>query len=381
MIRMAVQLLGVFCRDKRDLNMTMQETKEAILSLLADSNGLGAQPYALPVSMSKQYMTPGNYVYAECIERGEEGGKLNWVDYSIFGEDQYVHFGELKEQIQQAFADNEWCQDVHATIQRNEDGMANRIDYRLHTFGIEHPENPDQPDFCPSCGWNTRHMKCNAGPDDHASESCHYLCANRGLDIGITTPCLREVAFNVQFTSDVNLAHSPNVVSTVAPDVVNAVGEIMVSYGLAENNLRAMMAKLPDHNPRSNLSADIGRLKKHKEEIVFAASVVSTDCGQAMEECIDAIVSAFGKVNAKRNALAHGQLAYVSSSAFSVGRDNTGRNREENSHLRINHNGEVIELTGEGIQEPLRSVGELRAGIRRLGEILEWLELLREREP
>ena len=376
-----MQLLGVCYRDKSDMNMTMQETKEAILSLLADSNGLAAQPYALPASMSEQYMTPGNYAYAEYIERGEEGSKLNWVAYSIFGEDQYVHFEELKEQIQQAFADNEWCQDVHATIQRNEDGMADRVDYRFHTFGVEMPENPDQPDFCPSCGWNTLHMKCNAGPDDHPSEACHYLCANCGMDTGITTPCVRKIAFDLRFTSEVNLARSPNVVSTVAPDVVRAVGEIIVYYGLVENNLRAMMAKLPGHNPSSHLSTDIDRLKKYKEAIVDSASAASTECGQAMEECIEAILGAFGRVHTKRNALAHGQLVNIISSSFSVGRENTGKNREESSHLQINHSGEVVELTLEGIQEPLYNIVELRAQVGRLGEILEWMEMLREREP
>ena len=44
----------------------------------------------------------------------------------------------------------------------------------------------------------------------------------------------------------------------------SAIGEILVGYALAENNLRAMMVHVPGHKPRSNLSADIERLKKQK---------------------------------------------------------------------------------------------------------------------
>ena len=174
---------------------------------------------------------------------------------------------DLAAKLEQVFAADELCQNVHATIYQNEIGIAHRVEYRFHTFGIELSEGPDGPDFCSSCGWNTEHIKCNAVPDDHPSEACHYLCANCGMNTGITTPCIRQITLNMEFKSEAFLTRSPNVVSAVSPDVVNAAGEILLGYALAENNLRAMMVNVPGHKPGSNLSADIERLKNARRQL------------------------------------------------------------------------------------------------------------------
>ena len=355
------------------MTITMQETKETILTMLGDANGLKSYPYGPNSSAPDTYMVPGNYANAESVERGAEGDKFNWVAYSSYGEEDYMSSQDLAAKLEQVFAAAELWQTVHATIYQNEDGMAHRVEYRFHTFGIELSEGPDGPDFCPSCGWNTRHMKCNAGPDDHPSEACHYLCANCGTDTGITTPCLRKVTVNMEIKSEAFLTSSPNVVSAVSPDVCNAVGEILIGYALTENNLRAMMVNVPGHKPSSNLSADINRLKQYKAAIIASASAKSADGGQAMEECIDAIVDTFDKTLTKRNALAHGQLVQVGLTTFTIGGDDTDRDEDRGSRLQIEHAGETVELTEEGIQGLLGSARELQTHVGHLGRVLEFL--------
>ena len=280
---------------------------------------------------------------------------------------------DLAAQLEQVFAAAELCQNVNATIYQNDDGMAHRVEYRFHTFGIELSEGPAGPDFCPSCGWNTKHMKCNAGPDEHPSEACHYLCANCGTDTGISTPCLRKITFDMQVKLEAFLTRSPHIVSAVSPDVCNAAGEILIGYALAENNLRAMMVNVPGHKPNSNLSADIDRLKRYKAAIVASASAKSDDGGQAMEKCIDAIIDTFDKTRTKRNALAHGQLVQVGLTTFTIGSDNTDHNQDGGSRLQIEHAGETVELTEEGIRGLLDSARELQTNVEHLGRILEFL--------
>ena len=357
------------------MTMTMQETKEAILAMLGAANGLATKPYGPHPSTLDEYVAPGNYANAESVERGAEGAKFNWVAYSAYGERDYLNSQDLAAKLERVFAADELCQNVQMTIYQNEDGMAQRVEYRSHTFGIELSENPDGPDFCPSCGWKTQHMKCNAGPDDHPSEACHYFCVSCGTNTGITTPCLRKITLNMEFKLEAFLTRSPNIVSAVSPDVNNAVGEILMGYALAENNLRAMMVNVPGHKPGSNLSADIERLKKHKAAILASASASakSADGGKAMEECIDAIIDAFDKTRAKRNALAHGQLVQVGLSTLTIGGDDTNHDNDRDSRLQIEHDGETVELTEVGVQESLRTVRELQTHVGHLGQILEFL--------
>lgn len=355
------------------MTMTMQETKEAILAMLGAANGLESRPYGIHPSTLDEYMPPGNYANAESVERGAEGDKFNWVAYSSYGKEDYVNTQDLKAQLERLFADNEMCQNAHANIYHNEDEMAHRVEYRFHTFGVELSDSPDGPDFCPACGWNTQYLKCNAGPDDHPSEACHYFCANCGTDTGTTTPCLRKVTFNMQIKLDAFLTSSPNIISAVSPDVCNAVGEILIGYALTENNLRAMMVNVPGHKPDSNLSADIERLKKQKEAIVASYSAQSADGGQAMEECIAAIVSAFERIHPIRTALAHGPLVFVGFSSFTIGRQSADHDNDKGSRLQIEHGGVTVKMTEDGIQEPLDNVRELQDQVGRLGWILELL--------
>ena len=355
------------------MTMTMRVTKKAILTMLGDANGLKSHPYGPDSSAPDTYMAPGNYANAESVERGAEGDQFNWVAFSSYEEEDRVNSQDLAAKLEQVFASNQLCQNVHMTIYETEDGMAHRVEYRFHTFGIEFSESPDGPDFCPSCGWNTEHIKCNAGPDDHPSEDCHYLCASCGVDTGITGSCIRQIALNMEFKLKAFLTRSPNVVSTVTPDVVNAAGEIVLGYALAENNLRAMMVNVPGRKPGSNLSTDIERLTKHKKAIVESASAKSADGGQAMEECINAIIDAFASIHAQRNALAHGQLVRVGLRVVTIGGDNSGRDTDRGSRLQIEHNGETVELTEDGTQELLDNVRALQAHVGHLGQILELL--------
>ena len=355
------------------MTMTMRETKETILNLLGDANGLESRPYWPESSTPDMYMAPGNYANAESVERGSEGDQFNWVAFSSYGEEERVNSQELTAKLERVFADDELCQNVQATIYQTEGGMAHRVEYRFHTFGVELPESSDGPDFCPSCGWNTEHIKCNAAPDDHPSEDCHYLCANCGVDTGTTTPCVRNIALSMESKSEVFLTRSPNVVSAVSRSVVNAAGEIVLGYALVENNLRAMMASVPGHQPGSNLSTEIERLKKHKKAIVESASAKTADGGQAMEECINAIFDAFANIQAQRNALAHGQLVQVGFSTVTIGGNNTDRDTDRGSRLQIEHNGETVKLTEDGIQELLDNARELQAQVGYLGQILEFL--------
>ena len=355
------------------MTTTMRETKNTILTMLGNANGLEPQPYGPNSPAPDTYMAPGNYANAESVERGAEGDRFNWVAFSSYAEEDRVNSQDLMAKLEQVFAADELCQNVQMTIYQNEDGIAHRAEYRFHTFGVELPESADGPDFCPSCGWNTEHIKCNAGPDDHSSEDCHYLCANCGVDTGITTPCIRRIALNMEFKLNAFLTRSPNLVSAVNPSVANAAGEIVMGYALAENNLRAMMVEVPGHKPRSHLSDDITRLKEYKAKIVESASAKSADGGRAMERCINSIIDAFVKVHAQRNALAHGQLVQVGLSTVTMGGDNTDRVKDRGSRLQIEHGGETVALTEEGIQELLHNARELQAHVGHLGQILDFL--------
>ena len=356
----------------------MEETKEAILALLSAANGLETKPYwPHPYSLD-ECKSPGNYANAESVERGVDEDKFNWIALSVYEEGSYVTIQDLKVQLEQLFADNEWCQSGHATIYHNEDDeMARGVEFRFHTLGDELSASPDGPDFCPSCGWNTKHLKCNAGPEDHPVEECHYLCANCGMNTGIVGACIPEITVNNEIKMAVSLTGSQNVILDVSPGVINAVGEIIVGYALAENNLRARMVNLPGHKPGSNLSADIERLKKQKEAIVASYSAQSADGGQAMEECIAAIVSAFERIHPIRTALAHGPLVFVGLSSFTIGRQSADHDadhdNDKGSRLQIEHGGVTVKMTEDGIQEPLDNVRELQDQVGRLGWILELL--------
>ena len=354
--------------------MTMQETREAILAMLGDANGLKPHRYSPYTYGPVDYVAPGNYAEAESVKRGEEGDTFYWSAYSFYEKDSYQKVSHLQTQLERVFADNEWCLDAHANICHEEnDDLAHRVEYRFHTFGTEGSTDPDGPDFCPSCGWNTSNLKCNAVPDDHPVEDCHYLCANCGLNTGITGPCLRMVTFTMTVRYEVFLNDSPNVISNVSPDVNRAVGEILIGYALAENNLRALMVNAPGYSARSNLSTDIERLEKHKEAIVASYTAQSYDGGQAMEECIAEIVSAFDRIHAERTALAHGQLVSVGLSTSTITKDGINREKEEGSRLQMEHHRVSVELTEDGIKEPLDNIRELQAQVGRLGRILEFL--------
>ena len=165
------------------------------------------------------------------------------------------------------------------------------------------------------------------------------------------------------------LGRSANVVPDIGPDVVNAVGEILMGYALAESRLRAMMVNVPGHSPSSNLSGDIKRLKRHKAKIV--ESTVTADVGQYMEEYIDAIINAFDKVNPKRNALAHGQLKVQYTTKVHASLVPGGRNDQEHSvRYYMEHRDEYLELSKDGIQELLENVRELQRHVWNLGTLV-----------
>ena len=350
--------------------MTMQETRDVILAMLDGLNGLEPRPYNPYAFAQDKYVAPGNYAYAESVERGDEGDKFDWIAHSFYEAEKYVNIHDLRAQLELVFAGSELCKAPAVNIFHNGDEMAHSVEYRFHTFGVDRPENPDAPDFCPSCGWTTEGLKCNAIPDNHPSEACHYLCTNCDKNTGVTTPCLRKMTIRSEVKLEAHLTHSPRIVSAVSVDVLRPVGEILMGYALAENDLRAMMVNVPGHNPRSNLSEDIERLKNHKGQIVASASAISHDGGQAVEECIDSIINSFGKIHLKRNALAHGRLWQIGLSISTFGVDKTERSNE-GSRLQIEHNGDTIELTEAGIQEPLDSVRELQVQVGWLGRILE----------
>ena len=355
------------------MTMTMQQTQEIILAMLSTANGLETNSYLPHPCTPDEYLAPGNYAKAESVVRDAGGVKFNWVAYSSYGEDHQMNCQELKSRLEQMFTSNELCQNVHATIYHNEEGMAHRVEFRFYTFGVELSDNPDSVDFCPSCGWNTEDVKCNAGPDDHPSEDCHYLCSQCGRNTGSTIPCLRKIIVNTEIKSRMFLNRSPDVVSAVNPEVSNAVGEILIGYALAENSLRAMMENLPGHNPHSNLSADIERLQRHQGAIVASALEKSDDGGQAMEECIESIISTYDRVRNKRNTLAHGQLVQVGLMTLTIGRDNANQRKDQGSRLQIEHDGETVELTEYGIQELLDNTRELQAQVGCLGQISQFL--------
>ena len=58
---------------------------------------------------------------------------------------------------------------------------------------------------------------------------------------------------------------------------------------------------------------------------------------------------------------------------FSIGGDDVGREKDQGSRLQIEHAGETIELTEDGIQTLLDNARELQAHVGHLGQILELL--------
>ena len=181
------------------------------------------------------------------------------------------------------------------------------------------------------------------------------------------------------------LGRSTNVVRDISPDVVNAVGEILMGYALAESRLRAMMVKVDGHKPKSNLSDDMKRLKRYKAK--FVASTASVDVGQDMEKYIDAIIHAFDKVHPRRNALAHGQLKVQYTVKVHTSLVLDGRNDEEHSvRYHIEHEDEdggltTVSLTKDGIQELLDNVRALQHHVWNLGTLVFVAQELESRPP
>ena len=69
--------------------MTMQETREAILAMLGDANGLEPHRSSPYTYTTEDYVAPGNYAEAESVEREDEGDTFYWVAYSFYEKDSY----------------------------------------------------------------------------------------------------------------------------------------------------------------------------------------------------------------------------------------------------------------------------------------------------
>ena len=242
------------------------------------------------------------------------------------------------------------------------------------TTGIELSENLDGLNCCPSYGWNAEKLVCSAGPGEHLGEICYYLCANCGADMGITTQTVHKIEISTRVKRGVSSTDSPGTVSIIDPHVYSMVGEVLIGYAIAENNLRAMLKKasIPKHNPHSTLWGDIDRLKGNRSTIVAQASANLYDDEQTAEDCIDAIVDTFSKTYAGRNTLAHGRMVHISLVVITIRDDdpNRGDDRGSRGRLQIEHKDEVVELTEDGILGLLDNVRELQASVEHLGRIV-----------
>lgn len=63
----------------------------------------------------------------------------------------------------------------------------------------------------------------------------------------------------------------------------------------------------------------------------------------------------------------------VGLTTFTIGGDDTDREKDRGSRLQIEHADETVELTEEGIQGLLDNARELQAHVGHLGRILEFL--------
>lgn len=348
--------------------ITMRDTEEYILTALSNINGLRNHNYGIYPSKTDKYIVPGNYVYAKNVERGIEQDKFNWVACSFYEENNGIISDNLKTQLKQLFDTDKLFHDTHIVINQDKDGIIYYVEYQFHTFGTESISDDGYPDFCSSCGWNITQLKCNAGPDDHPSESCHYICSNCGENTGIIAPCIRKIVLNVQFESETYVVQSENIISDIGPTVANAISEIILSYAAIENNLQAMLSGACGYGPNTRLASSIKYIEANKDQIVSSISDKSVGIGRATSICIDNIIAIFRETIDKRNTLAHGKMERVDCA--------TSTTTNGGFYIQMKHNDETLDLTEIGMRDILANIRKFKGLVERFGHLLKLSEYL-----
>lgn len=147
------------------------------------------------------------------------------------------------------------------------------------------------------------------GHDDDIK--CRFLCSDCGekyqTDEG---RCIRGISLNTIVSMPVS-ADTRETQTSVTKDVMQAVGEVLMEYALAENTLRELLKELPGYRERSPISEDVRRLQMQLPGILKKTSEEKLKV--AFQKCAKDMLSALDAVHSKRNVLAHGQLISFSS--------------------------------------------------------------------
>ena len=335
--------------------MTMRESQEIILRNLATMNTLPIRrfPYLADPPLK------GNYAFAEQVKRTSSGDVFTWEAHSVYAVGEYEPADVVRESVERAFS-GPFYKDVEATLITNESWFVRIVNYRFKTHGIDRPRR--HPDFCPSCGWNTQHNKCVAPPEHN---ECNFPCSRCGAVTGVVGSCVREIHMSLNVSMPIVLDHNREPLETLPERVKIAVGEVILDFALAENNLRELLKELPGYCAKSYIADDIRRLKDVREALVAQAKSISNELGDATLEGVQRLVRAYGEAARYRNALSHGQAVAMTTNLDS---------EDSQTHLEIIHKETKILLTASGMEKPVEAVKELQLSLVSLMRVAEFIK-------
>ena len=268
------------------MTMTMRATQEAILRNLAAMNNLPICrfPYLA------DHPLKGNYVFAEQVERTYSGDVFTWEAHPVYASGEYEPSDDVKEAKERVFNDP-FYKNPEVRLLKDERGFGHTVAYRFKTHGTDRPRS--YPDFCPACGWNTCHNKCVTL--DHDVNECNFPCSSCGAVTGVVGSCVREIHVSSNVSMPIVLDHNREPLGTLPETVKIAVGEVILDFALAENNLRELLKELPGYRAKSYIGDDISRLKGVREALVAQAKSTSDELGDATLENVQRLVRAHGE--------------------------------------------------------------------------------------
>ena len=212
-------------------------------------------------------------------------------------------------------------------------------------------------------------------PVGHGNDvQCLFLCRDCGDEFGPHEGerCINSIGVQMTVRGEI-LASMRDIQTEVPTEVTLAVGEIFITYGLAEVTLRKLLEQLPGHSPRSHLSEDLSRLEQNLPTILKQTPDVG-DLKNAFRNCVKDLRSAFNAVQGKRNTLAHGQMRSVSKTSYTI--TASGEHLPEEplgAWCEITHPGYgTVRLTQPEITVVLEAATELRRQVAALVRLVEF---------
>ena len=213
-------------------------------------------------------------------------------------------------------------------------------------------------------------------PDSEAK--CWFRCSDCGKEFPQGAfGCLRKIVLNLQARYPVT-ASGGETQTQIPQAVVQAIGEILVEYALAENTLRYLLQKLPQHDEGSTITQDLKRLKQWLP--IILEQTPDEELREAFAECVRDLGTAFRDVRRKRNILSHGQLTGVSSEPIIVTSSSERAPREPGEHwLELDHpKYGALRLDEQEISKVLEAAIGFRRQVGHLSNLVDWRKSLND---